>query len=77
MTKFEQVVQIVMEQLEMNRESIDHHHAERMTIEVKFRPHGGPPRSALTYVLHVRNDPMDNQNASEPNGVRANRVAKV
>lgn len=68
MTKFELVVQMVLQQLEMNREAILNPNTEQFTLVMKFRPHDGPPRSASLACLHVFDGAANNGSVKLPEG---------
>lgn len=53
MTRFDMVMALIMTQLEINRQAIDDPNVEQMTLTVKFKPHGGVPRSVQVGCLHV------------------------
>ena len=57
MAKFDLLQRMVLQQLEMHRESILSPNTEQFTIIIKLRPHDGPPRSASLTVLHVYEQP--------------------
>lgn len=73
MDKYEHTVQLVLMQLAMNREGIEHGHLELMTVEVKYRPHGGLARSAQVKCLNVYDGSPQGEPARAPatNGAKA------
>lgn len=52
MTKFEMVVQMVMQRLEDERAGIEDANIEQLAFDMRFKPHGGPPRSVKLQILH-------------------------
>lgn len=52
MTKYEMVVALVMQQLEDHKAAIEDGNIEQLAFDMRFKPHGGMPRSAKMQVLH-------------------------
>lgn len=68
-SKYELTLRLVLVQLEMSRDQIEHGHLEQLTLEVKYRPHGGGPRFVKVGCLNAYEGA-----ASEEPVARAERV---
>jgi hypothetical protein len=53
MTKYDMVVQMLMRRLEQQRAGIEDDNIEQLGLDMRFRPHGGPPRSLKVQILHA------------------------